>query len=188
MSEVRQRLAAWAFALCTTALVGCGDSNAPGTADLSDPEALSADMQSLQAPFDAPVLESFDVVGLSSTGTPTARLVSFLSAMSPRGKMPAAGAALDRKRSATVRALRPALADRPSFAVIPPAARGAVYEWNAGTQRYVEGAAVGPADGVRFVLYAVNPLTRLPAEPLDPIGYADFLDESSGATTPSGSG
>lgn len=182
MSEVRQRLAAWAFALCTTVLVGCGDSNAPGTGDLSDPEALSADMQSLQAPFDAPVLESFDVVGLSSTGTPTARLVSFLSAMSPRGKMPAAGAALDQKRSATVRALRPALTDRPSFAVIPPAARGAVYEWNAATQQYVEGTAVGPTNGVRFVLYAVNPLTHLPTEPLDPIGYADFLDESSGAT------
>jgi hypothetical protein len=182
MSEVRQRLTAWAFALCTTVLMGCGDSNAPGTGDLSDPEALSADMQSLQAPFDAPVLESFDVVGLSSTGTPTARLVSFLSAMSPRGKLPAAGAALQQKRSATFRALRPALAGRPSFAVIPPAARGAVYEWNAGTQQYVEGAAVGPANGVRFVLYAVSPLTRLPTEPLDPIGYADFLDESSGAT------
>src|SRR5688500_5373378 len=131
MLEVRQRLAAWAFALCTTLLVGCGDSNAPGTGDLSDPEALSADMQSLQAPFDAPVLESFDMVGLSSTGTPTGRLVSFLSALSPRGKMPSAEAALDRKQSATFRALRPALADRPRFAVIPPAARGAVYEWNA---------------------------------------------------------
>ena len=44
------------------------------------------------------------------------------------------------------------------------------------------GAAVGPANGVRFLLYAVNPLTGFPNEPLAPIGYADFLDESSGAT------
>jgi hypothetical protein len=80
------------------------------------------------------------------------------------------------------RALRPSLAPRPSFAVLPVEALGAVYEWDTGTQRYVEGAGVGPANGVRFVLYAVNPLTGLPNSPLAPVGYADFLDESAGAT------
>jgi hypothetical protein len=182
MSQVRQRFAAFAFAVCTTALAGCGDSTGPGAGSLSDPAALSADMQSLQTPFNAPVLESFDIVALSSAGTPTARLVSFLSAMSPRGKMPSAGTALQQKESAVFRALRPSLAARPSFAVIPAEALGAVYEWDAATQQYLEGSAVGPANGVRFVLYAVNPLTGMPSDPLVPIGYADFLDESAGAT------
>ncbi len=182
MSHVRQRFAAFAFALCTTALAGCGDSTGPGSGSLSDPAALSADMQSLQTPFDAPVLESFDVVALSSAGTPTARLVSFMSAMSPRGKVPAAGATLERKQSAVFRALRPSAAVRPSFAVLPAEALGAVYEWDPATDQYVAGAAVGPANGVRFVLYAVNPLTNLPNEPLAPVGYADFLDQSAGAT------
>jgi hypothetical protein len=183
MSQVRQRSAAWALALCTTVLVGCGgDSTGPGAGSLSDPAALNADMQSLQTPFEAPVLESFDMVALSSAGTPTGRLVSFLSAMSPRGKLPAAGPALEQKRSAVFRALRPALATRPSFAVLPVEVLGTVYEWDAAMQEYVEGVAAGPGNGVRFVLYAMNPLTGLPAEPLAPIGYADFLDESSGAT------
>ncbi|MGH7631826.1 MAG: hypothetical protein ACREOF_21025 [Gemmatimonadales bacterium] len=182
MSPVRPRFAAWAFALCTTALVGCGDSTGPGAGNLSDPAALSADMQSLQTPFDAPVLESFDIVALSSAGTPTARLVSFMSAMSPRGKVPAAGTTPEYRQGAVFRALRPSLAARPSFAVLPAEALGAVYEWNLGTQQYVEGAAVGPANGVRFLLYAINPLTNLPSDPLDQVGYADFLDESDGAT------
>jgi hypothetical protein len=182
MSQLRSRGAIWAFAVCTIALIGCGDSNGPGEGNLADPAALGADMDALQTPFEAPVLQSFDVVALSSTGTPTARLVSFLSAMGPRGKLPSASPALQAKQSAVFRALRPSLAVKPSFAVIPVEALGAVYEWDAGTQQYVEGAATGPANGVRFILYAVNPLTGMPNDPLDPVGYADFLDESSGAT------
>ncbi len=182
MAQVRQRLAASVFAVCTIALVGCGDSSGPGEGSLADPVALSADLQSLQTPFEAPVLEAFDLVALSSAGTPTARLVSFLSAMSPRGKVPAAGTTLQTRQSAVFRALRPSLAVRPSFAVIPAEALGSVYEWSVGMQAYVESSAVGPANGVRFVLYAMNPLTGLPSDPLDPIGYADFLDESDGAT------
>ena len=140
-------------------------------------------MQSLQSPFEAPVLQSFDAVALSSVGTPTARLISFLSAMSPTGKLPAANGTMELKRSAAFRALRPeGSAAAPSFAVLPAEALGAVYEWDPGTQRYVKGAGSGPVNGVRFVLYAVNPLTRLPTEPLNPVGYADFLDESTGST------
>ncbi len=183
MSQMRQRFAACAFALCTTALVGCGgDSTGPGAGNLSDPAGLATDMQSLETPFDAPVLESFDLVAVSSSGTPTGRLVSFLSAMSPRGKMPPAGAALEPKQSALFRALRPSLATRPSFAVLPAEVLGTVYVWDTGTDQYVSAGAGGPANGVRFVLYAVNPLTNTPAEPLVEIGTADFLDESSGGT------
>ena len=177
MAQVRSRSAMWALAVCTAALVGCGESNGPGEGNLADPAALGADMDALQTPFEAPVLQSFDMVALSSTGTPTARLVSFLSALSPHGKLPSAGA-VQARQSAAFRAL----GVKPSLAVIPVEALGAVYEWDAGLQEYVEGAATGPANGVRFILYAVNPLSGLPNEPLDPVGYADFLDESSGAT------
>jgi hypothetical protein len=78
--------------------------------------------------------------------------------------------------------LRPELRVAPSFAVLPAEVLGSVYEWDVATQQYVEGLGSGPANGVRFVLYAVNPLTRLPNEPLSPVGYADFLDESAGST------
>jgi hypothetical protein len=182
MSQRRQRFGVLAFALCTTLLAGCGDSTGPGAGNLSDPAGLSSDMQSLQTPFEAPVLQSFDAVALSSTGTPTARLVSFLSAMSPQGKVPSANVTQELKRSPAFRALRPALSSAPSFNVLPAEVLGSVYEWDVATQQYVEGLGSGPANGVRFVLYAVNPLTRLPSEPLSPVGYADFLDESAGST------
>ena len=182
MSRLRQGFGVLAFALCTTLLAGCGDSTGPGAGNLSDPAGLSSDMQSLQTPFEAPVLQSFDAVALSSVGTPTARLVSFLSAMSPQGKVPAANATQELKRSPAFRALRPALSTAPNFTVLPVEVLGSVYEWDVATQQYVEGLGSGPANGVRFVLYAVNPLTRLPSEPLSPVGYADFLDESAGST------
>jgi hypothetical protein len=164
-------------------LAACGgDSNGPGEGSLSDPAALNADMDALSSPFSAPVLQSFDVVALSSSGTPTAKLVSFVAALSPHGKIPTAGGAMQAKQGATFRALKPSLAVRPSFAVLPAEVLGTVYEWDTGLQEYVEGAATGPANGVRFILYAVNPLTGQFNEPLDPVGYADFLDESSGST------
>jgi len=183
MSPVRQRLAALAFAVCTTALAGCGgDSTGPNAGNLSDPAGLSADMQSLEAPFDAPVVQSFDLVAVSSSGTPAARVVSFLSAMSPSGRMPSAGGSMDTKQSALFRALRPSLAVRPSFAVLPPEALGATYVWDVATDQYVWGSGGGPSNGVRFILYALDPLTSTPFEPLQPVGYADFLDESAGST------
>jgi hypothetical protein len=181
MSQLRQGFGVLAFALCTTLLAGCGDSTGPGAGNLSDPAGLSSDMQSLQTPFEAPVLQSFDAVALSSVGTPTARLVSFLSAMSPQGKVPAANATQELKRSPAFRALRPELSTAPSFNVLPAEVLGSVYEWDVTTQQYVKGLGTGPANGVRFVLYAVNPLTDLPSEPLSPVGYADFLDESAGS-------
>jgi hypothetical protein len=36
-----------------------------------------------------------------------------------------------------------------------------------------------PASGVRFILYAINPVTEVPVEPLAEAGYADILDEST---------
>ena len=36
-----------------------------------------------------------------------------------------------------------------------------------------------PAAGIRFILYAVDPLTEAPVEPLNEIGFADVIDEST---------
>lgn len=44
----------------------------------------------------------------------------------------------------------------------------------------VEGA---PENGVRFIYYAIDPITRRPAEPLNPLGYLDLTDESSPSST-----
>jgi hypothetical protein len=36
-----------------------------------------------------------------------------------------------------------------------------------------------PSNGVRFILYAISPVTGLPTEPLVPTGYVDVMDMSS---------
>ncbi|HEU5171243.1 MAG TPA: hypothetical protein VFU46_11935 [Gemmatimonadales bacterium] len=180
MSQFRRGLSLLALALCTSAVVGCGDSTGPGAGNLSDPAGLSADVQSLEAPLNAPAMQSFSAVALSSAGTPVARTVSMLAALSPGGKLSAAGAT--EGQAYALRALRPSLSLRPSFAVIPAEVWGKVYVWDEASDQYVEGPGTGPANGVRFILYAVNPLTQQPAEPVVEVGYADFLDQSSGAT------
>ena len=39
-----------------------------------------------------------------------------------------------------------------------------------------------PANGVRFILYAINPVTGEPVDPLQEVGYADLLDQSTGSS------
>jgi hypothetical protein len=78
----------------------------------------------------------------------------------------------------------------PSFAtgptgpgsLIPSTYWGHVFVWDAGSAQYVDGSATGgPATGVRFTVYALDPFTGQPASPLNPVGYVDLTDESTNA-------
>ena len=173
---------ALAIAVCATALAGCGgDPVSAPPATLSDPAGLTSDVQSLDTPFQAAVLQSFSSVGGS---TPlAARTTSFLAAMAPKRPALSLRATGTRKQAFAVKALHPAFAMAAPAgpgSLIPDSLWGRVYVWDTSTGEYVEGATTGgPATGVRFTLYAINPLTNVPAEPLNAIGYADLSDESS---------
>jgi len=174
---------ALAVAVCATVLAGCsGDPVSAPPAALSDPAGLSNDVQSLDAPFGAAVLQSFSAVG---GATPlNARTTSFLAAMAPtRPALTLRATGTTRKQVFAVKALRPAFstaAPAGPGSLIPDTLWGRVYMWDTSTGEYVEGATTGgPANGVRFTLYAIDPLTNTPAEPLNAIGYADLSDESS---------
>ncbi len=39
-----------------------------------------------------------------------------------------------------------------------------------------------PANGVRFLIYAVNPITFVPVEPLQEVGYVQLTDLSGSST------
>jgi hypothetical protein len=175
------RVMALAVAVCATVLAGCG-SDPVGTqpATLSDPAGLSGDVQSLDTPLQAAVFQSFSALGASSPIS--ARTVSFLTAMTPARKALATREAAVRKQAFAVKSLRPSFATAPTGAgsLIPETYWGKVYVWSTSTDEYVEGEATGgPATGVRFTLYAINSLTNQPAEPLNPIGYADLTDQST---------
>ncbi len=58
---------------------------------------------------------------------------------------------------------------------IPAPALGQTFEFNPTTDEYEMGERAGaPANGVRFVLYAIDPVTERPVEPLVETGYVDL--------------
>ncbi len=75
----------------------------------------------------------------------------------------------------------------PSFSmepIFPTNFLGATFEWDDGLQRYAITERTGaPANGVRFILYAVDPFSGNPAMPLSEIGFLDLTDEGSASAT-----
>ncbi len=68
-----------------------------------------------------------------------------------------------------------------SSASIPSELAAKTFEYN-GTE-YVAGSRTGaPSNGVRFIIYAVNPITMQPVSPLQEVGYVQLTD-LSGSTT-----
>lgn len=70
----------------------------------------------------------------------------------------------------------------PSLSVLlPDPLLGKTLVWNPETGEYeVDPDRTGaPASGVRFVMYAIDPATGEPAEPLDELGHVELVDESA---------
>jgi hypothetical protein len=176
-------LAAVAALLATA----CSESTAP--ANLSDPAALNAELQAVGASTQSQVIEGFTALSeyMSPTGAPLPGAAALLGATAPgwaQHAAPLRAAASPRyARSArTADALRAAV---PQFSgprpgpIIPDSYYGKTYEWDMGLGHYVETTRTGaPTNGIRFIVYAINPLTGLPAEPLAEVGYVDLMDES----------
>ena len=77
----------------------------------------------------------------------------------------------------------------PSFSmmlepVFPTEILGSTFEWDEALGRYAISARAGaPGNGVRFILYAVDPFTGTPAIPLNEVGFLDLTDEGGASTT-----
>lgn len=66
-------------------------------------------------------------------------------------------------------------------ALFPSDALGKTYVWDPTRGAYVQSTLTGaPANGVRFLLYVIDPATETPALPLRELGYLDLTDRSSG--------
>src|SRR5260370_34553145 len=63
---------------------------------------------------------------------------------------------------------------------------GAVFQWDVTNHRYYKAMTTGCTSFngpcIRFILYAIDPLTNEPATPLTAVGTADFIDRSGGST------
>jgi hypothetical protein len=171
----RRSLAAAGLALV---LAGCSkDGSAPSE---FDPQGTAADMTAAQDAFASGPTASFAAVGgdisLALNGSPL--VVS------------SAALALSRPSKASERYARQIASLIPaggagiqaSVVAIPVEVAGKTFVWDESTDTYVVSDVSGaPSNGVRFLLYAVDPVTLRPVEPVVETGYVDVIDQSTAA-------
>jgi hypothetical protein len=69
--------------------------------------------------------------------------------------------------------------------VFPPELLGMTFEWSFGEGHYVPTERAGaPTNGIRFILYAIDPLSRVPIDPLVETGHLDLTDEGGATQSP----
>lgn len=80
---------------------------------------------------------------------------------------------------------QPRLASRPASTadiqdLFPNDVLGKTLEWDTATDRYVIGARTGaPAIGIRILIYSVNPISGMPVEPLQELGFVELTDQGT---------
>lgn len=174
-------------AAVSLALTGCGDSSP----DVPfNPAGTSADLAAVNETFASPTFASFSSFGLLfDAALGGAPLVSGSAAALDIRATTAAGGL----RASAVRSARRLAGIFPgakngnfsaSSSAIPPGVAGKTFVYDPGSNSYVASDLTGaPSTGVRFLLYAVNPVTLAPVQPLSEVGHVDLVDLSSGSTT-----
>lgn len=156
-------------------VLGCsGDTTAPDAP--FDPAGTSSDMSAIGASFDSPALLSFTAaspeIGATTGGSAAMALRAAPTlALATGGESGATAYAAALARSY-------AASSHPSLAVsgIPSELLGITFVYDTVQDHYTPSTLTGaPSNGVRFLLYAVNPASGLPIEPLIEVGYVDVI-------------
>jgi hypothetical protein len=168
----------WVVAGLSLALAACGKDNGPST---FDPQGTSSDMAAAQDAFGAQQTASFAAVGPDISGvlngSPVVAASAALAIQSPS----TASAIYARKLVSLVP--RGGRAVQAMVAGISSSIAGTTFVWDESTHAYVASSLLGaPSNGVRFVLYAVDPVMLRPVEPVVEVGYADVIDQSTAST------
>ena len=162
-----------ATAVVAFGLAGCsGDDGPAGPVTPFDPDATAQAAAELESRLD---VDSDVMMSL--------QLVS--PALEAEG-----GALVQLLPGGIVRPARPFNAQMmvdPSFAmepIFPSNFLGTTFEWDDVLGRYAMTERTGaPANGVRFILYAVDPFSGEPVMPLSETGWLDLTDEGSASAT-----
>ncbi len=167
------------------ALTACGDSGPGGE---FNPAGATADIQAVNATFASPVFGSFATfsqhfdaaIGTGPVVSASAEAFNFRRATNA-GELRAAAARNAHKVAALLRKSSTGTSFNATRAGIPPEVAGKTFEYSAGS--YVATGRTGaPANGVRFIIYAVHPVTFEPVEPLNEVGYVQITDLSGSNT------
>jgi hypothetical protein len=167
-------------------LAGCGGESIPDAP--FNPSGTSADLEAMNSTFGSPTFASFSTFSLlfdAALGGPPLISTS-VAALDVRGKTTEgmrAAAARSAQRIGALLQQRPAKGFSASMMAIPAAAAGKTFVYDVATSSYV--ASDQPllaSNTVRFILYAVDPVTFAPVEPLVETGHVDLIDLSAGTT------
>lgn len=176
MSLRYRRLAAAVAALTLSA---CGDGLGPGQ-EAFDPDQTTADFAAVDAAFATDAFVSLAALGGQfgvGAGAATSASADLL-----RAATDIRVSDLSLRLDAAARRLTAVMAANAAVELIPAQYRGLVLVYVPGEGYLPDTNQTGPADGIRFILYAVNPITKQIAEPLTEIGHVDLLDESTDIT------
>jgi len=155
------------------AVAACSDSTGP---ENYDPVATTTKTQAiLSALVDNQALASLSVLGPAmqlSVAQPALALAPF----DPTGTTAATS-----ERLRTFQDLLPSFGTGISLALFPVDLLGKTFAYDSATGTYaLDANATGAPDaGVRFILYAVDPVLNRVLFPLDPVGYLDLIDIST---------
>jgi hypothetical protein len=173
-------------ALALVVLTAACSDNAVAPKSPADPQATAAELAALGTVFSAAPLQSLSSVSSSVTPSAPAPLaaLALAGATNPLHHSTRLEPYAGRIDAARVfsRLLRPEMSVNAAAALFPPALVGKTFEWDFTLQQYDTTARTGaPSNGVRFILYAIDPLTDLPAGPAPgtEVGYVDLKDEGS---------
>jgi hypothetical protein len=163
-------------------LAGCSDSNDTGGAPFNA-EGTSNDVNAVTATFSSPAMASLGWAANGIDGVFGAPVVSSsfgaIQTAAPSGNL--AGTA--RRVVESAKGFNHRSVTSVALAVLPAEVLGKTFEYDTELAQYQATDRVGaPANGVRFILYAINPVTQVPVEPLSEAGHADVLDESTATT------
>ena len=157
--------------LIVAAAAACGDSTGPENFDPVDTQQKA---DAVLAAFDNPALLSLGALQNLSFGGP---LLSATLPPEPLAFATSTAAARLRDWARTV----PSFGSASPLAIFPADVLGATFVWDADLDQYVQDPqrTGAPSNGVRVILYAVDPVLHLPTAALDEIGYLDIMDEST---------
>jgi hypothetical protein len=166
-----------ASALVLSFAAACSDSNAP-TLDEVDPEGMAASIEDIVGSLTGnDELQTYnqmsDAIGLAlgGGGFPAFNFVEGQELQQGLGTLARRLGACSLKEPTAVLA----------GPIIDSQIAGTVFVWDEQLGYYVPGEEPNPfdpgVDGVRFILYAIDPITWLPIVG-QRVGYVDFIDES----------
>jgi|SRR5688572_21230946 len=166
------------------AAAACKESIAPKS--LANPQQTTAQMNAFDTLFNVPVLTSFSALSIEMGPQQAAQariqaLRTLAEATNPLRKQSALRPfAHGYETTRILRDLVPTMINASAEDIFPPDVDGKTFEWDTVANVYLPTARPGAQPtGARFILYAVDPFTGMPNEPLVEVGFVDMIDQST---------